>query len=240
MTPSGGYGADVAGTEIVLFDFFGTLVEFEHDMMRLTFPAAHAFAAECGLSAGYEAFVEQWMTSTTILEQRAAEDHLEFSMDDVAAAVAEASGLTLSPDQCNELGQRFVAEWAEHVRPIDGVAEMLTRLAGDMRLGLVSNTSDWSLVPTMLAAMGVSDLFDVTVLSIEHVYRKPHPSIYRRALDGMQANGERVAFVGDSFEPDYVGPRSLGIDAYLIDPRGRHDVPDEHRLATILDLESRL
>lgn len=230
----------MAGTEIVLFDFFGTLVEFEHDMSRLTYPDTYAFAEECGFGCGYDDFVDRWRAITYQLEQRAASDHLEFSLDDVAAAVAAELGVDVSEERCRQLGQRFVAEWSTHVRPVEGVAEMLARLAGDVRIGLVSNTSDWTLVPTMLDAMGVTDLFDVTVLSIEHVYRKPHPSIYQRALDALGFDGERAAFVGDSYEPDYVGPRALGLDAYLIDPAGRHGVPAEHRLASVLDIESRL
>ena len=230
----------MAGTEIVLFDFFGTLVEFEHDMGRLTYPDTYAFAEDCGLGCGYDDFVDRWRSITTRLEVRAAADHLEFSLGDVAVAVAQELGVEVAADACQELGQRFVAEWATHVRPVDGVVEMLDRLAGDMRLGVVSNTSDWTLVPTLLDSMGVTELFDVTVLSIEHVYRKPHPSIYQRALDALRSDSERVAFVGDTYEADYVGPRAVGLDAYLIDPAGRHDVPDEHRLTTVLDIESKV
>lgn len=228
----------VAGTEIVLFDFFGTLVDFEPEMNRITYPQSYAFAQECGLDAGYETFVGSWRACTIRLEQQAGADHLEFSMSDVAAAVCAAGSLSLTPEQHDELGQRFVTEWAEHVRPVDGIVAMLERLAGTTRLGVVSNTSDWTLVPAMLDTMGVSELFDVVVLSIEHRYRKPHPSIYQAALDAMAHSGGTVAFVGDSYEPDYVGPRAVGLEAYLIDPAGRHDVPDEHRLQTTLDIES--
>ena len=237
---AGGTVPSVAGTEIVLFDFFGTLVEFEHDMGRLTYPDTYGYAEECGLGCGYDGFVERWRSVTDRLEVRAAADHLEFSLDEVAVAVAAELGVEVPAERCRELGQRFVGEWAVHVRPVDGVVEMLGRLAGDVRLGVVSNTSDWTLVPTMLDAMGVTELFDVIVLSIEHVYRKPHPSIYQRALDALRSDSERVAFVGDTYEADYVGPRAVGLDAYLIDPAGRHDVPDEHRLTTVLDIESKV
>ena len=68
----------------------------------------------------------------------------------------------------------------------------------------------------------------------------PAGGLYQRALDGLRSDSERVAFVGDSYEPDYVGPRALGLDAYLIDPAGRHDVPVEHRLSSVLDIESKV
>jgi putative hydrolase of the HAD superfamily len=47
-------------------------------------------------------------------------------------------------------------------------------------------------------------------------------------------------FVGDSFDPDYVGPRALGMRALLIDPEGRAPVPVADRLASVLELRGRI
>lgn len=62
-----------------------------------------------------------------------------------------------------------------------------------------------------------------------------------RGVDPDRAVAARgsVAFVGDSHAADYVGPLAAGMDAYLIDPDDRHDVPPDHRLASVLDIEAR-
>ncbi len=51
---------------------------------------------------------------------------------------------------------------------------------------------------------------------------------------------DRGLFVGDSFQNDYMGPRAVGLQALLIDPSALEDVPDEHRLHSILDLRERI
>ena len=48
------------------------------------------------------------------------------------------------------------------------------------------------------------------------------------------------AFVGDTFDADYVGPRAVGIRALLVDPTEHHAVDPDDRLASILELPDRL
>jgi putative hydrolase of the HAD superfamily len=158
-------------------------------------------------------------------------------MFDAAAAFAARVGLDLSESQCRELGASYIAEWQAHVTPVDGVAPMIERLAAEHRLGIVSNTHDESMIPDMLDSMGIAGHFETLVLSVAHGVRKPHASIYLAALDAMGCDPTGVAFVGDSFEADYAGPTRTGLSAFLIDPDRRHDVPDERRLETVLDIE---
>jgi putative hydrolase of the HAD superfamily len=50
-------------------------------------------------------------------------------------------------------------------------------------------------------------------------------------------------FVGDSYDADFLGPTRLGMDAWLIVGDGREvpaEVPASRRLASVLDLETRL
>ena len=90
------------------------------------------------------------------------------------------------------------------------------------------------MVPAFLDRLGVAHLFEAVVLSVDVGYRKPHPAIYRAAPAGP------AIFVGDSYAADYAGPTAAGIPAYLIDPAGTADVPDERRLASVFDLPARL
>jgi putative hydrolase of the HAD superfamily len=96
------------------------------------------------------------------------------------------------------------------------------------------------MVPAMLRAMGVADLFELVVLSVDHGFRKPHPSIYEEALRRLDCPAHEVAFIGDSYDADYIGPRQAGMTAFLIDPRGDHAIPREAQLPSLLDIEARL
>lgn len=226
--------------EAVLFDFFGTLVEYQPDRSRLSYPKSHELLSSWGHPLTHDAFVTAWDLASATLERRSAVSFEEFTMADAAHAFSSSCGLQLSADRCQELGSSFVAEWQQHVRPIAGVPGLLAQLAGSVRLGIVSNTHDVAMVPSLLRSMGLTDRFEVVVLSVAHGYRKPHPSIYRAALEQLGCAAERVVFVGDSHEADYVGAVEAGMTAYLIDPVSAHDIPAAFRLASVLDVADRL
>lgn len=56
----------------------------------------------------------------------------------------------------------------------------------------------------------------------------------------MSANSAGDEFVGDTRDPDYIGPRSMGMRALLIDPDHRQTVPAGDRIDSVLDLPARL
>lgn len=227
--------------EIVLFDVFGTLIEYQPDRRELGAPATHDVARGCGVDMSYDEFVAAWDAASRSLEEHTAASCEEFSMIDAARAFAAAAGVTLADAQCADLASTFMIEWRRHLSPVPGVADMLGRLSEVYRLGIVSNTHDPNMVHELVDAMGRTDAFEVVVLSVGHGWRKPHPSIYQAALDRLGcATADGVAFVGDSFEADYAGPSAAGMTPFLIDPSSRHEVPCEQRLASVLDVEVRL
>ena len=142
--------------------------------------------------------------------------------------------------QVDELVATYLAEWSTGIRPIDGLAALMDRLTGGHRLAIVTNTHHPGLVPDLLDAMGLAGAFDAVVTSIEVGWRKPHPAIYRAALDALAVEAADAVFVGDTRAPDYDGPRSIGIRALLIDPGREHGIAPKDRLDTILELPERL
>jgi putative hydrolase of the HAD superfamily len=81
-----------------------------------------------------------------------------------------------------------------------------------LRVGLVSNAFDPpDLLHRDLEQMGVAQRLDVAVFSSEVGYRKPHPSIFRRALDAIEAHPAETLFVGDSLVNDVAGASALGM-----------------------------
>jgi putative hydrolase of the HAD superfamily len=226
--------------EAVLFDFFGTLVDYEPDRANLRYPRSHDLLVGWGHDLTYDEFVEQWDLVSTRLEALTAESHQEFSMGDVARAFADTLPQPLPADQQVHLSATFLAEWQNHLRSVPGAVPMVSRLARSFRLGIISNTHDAGMVPELLETFDIADKFEIVVLSVEHTFRKPHPSIYRNAVDQLGCDPSKVAFAGDSYEADFQGPQAAGMTAYLIDPGRRHPIPLRQRLRNVLDLESRL
>ncbi len=224
----------------VLFDFFGTLVEYQPDRARLGAPETHRLARSCGFEGDHDTFVTVWDTASSQLEQTASATLREFSMTDAARAFGEATDLNLTLDETTALGRSYVEEWSRHVHPIPGVTELIRHLARTLTVAVVSNTHDPDMVPTMLRAMGVSDDISTVVLSVDHGWLKPHPSIYTEALERVGCAAEDAVFVGDSLEADYLGPLDAGMRAFLIDPADAHGVPAPARLTSALDIVTRI
>jgi putative hydrolase of the HAD superfamily len=231
---------DATGFDVILFDFFGTLVTYESDVTQLAYPATHDRLTGWGAGCTHDEFLADWATASAELEARAMSTHLEHSMLDTALAFGARSAPHLSADQCRELATSLLDEWQLGIGEIDGAAAMVRGLATRYRLGIVSNTHDSTMVPDRIAAMGLADVFEVIVLSVDHGYRKPHPSIYAAAVEALGCAPARTAFVGDSYGPDFVGPTAAGLTAFLIDPADQHGVPRRNRLADILDLDRAL
>ena len=80
---------------------------------------------------------------------------------------------------------------------------------------------------------------DAIVDSRTHGYVKPHPTIFRAALERLNVDAAAAAMVGDSPEEDVEGARSLGMRAILIDREDRHPDVDD-RLTDLYGLPAAL
>jgi len=236
-------GVDDTGTvtvAVVLFDFFGTLADYEPDRAALAYPRSHALLESWGQQMSHDEFVTMWHRCSSDLETTNAESLVEVTMLQYAAAFGRSCPTPLGTEQIRQIAATFGAEWRDHVRPIPGAAALLKSLAARYRLGVVSNTNEPTMVPDLLSMYFPEVSFDPILLSVDHGFRKPHRSIYESAVGHLGCEPGDILFVGDSYEADYVGPRSLGMKALLIDPLIAHPVDDAHRLSTLLDLGGRL
>jgi putative hydrolase of the HAD superfamily len=104
-------------------------------------------------------------------------------------------------------------------------------------LCIVSNFS-WALAD-LTGDLGIGSYCAAVVTSAQIGYRKPHPGIFRAALDATGARPEEVLFVGDTMKDDVRGAAAFGFRSVLVDRRrtGRHDWPS---IALLTDLEPML
>ena len=103
------------------------------------------------------------------------------------------------------------------VRP---VLEELSRRG--IKIGLISN-SDRCLI-SFQNHFGLNDLIAGAVSSAEHGYLKPHPSIFRSALQAVGVQPQESIMVGDSFTQDIEGARRVGMGGVLVQRMNNHGV----------------
>ena len=64
-----------------------------------------------------------------------------------------------------------------------------------------------------LAGLGLSEAFDVVLISEEEGIRKPDPEIFARALARLDVTPDVAVFVGDNPPADIAGARAAGLKA---------------------------
>ena len=120
----------------------------------------------------------------------------------------------------------LVRAWERHDRFTlyeDALPVLAELRARSIKIGLVSNGSRDLDEFVAHHALDV----DCAVGSRAFGRTKPHPEIFRRALELLGVEPGEAAMVGDSYEDDIEGARALGMQAFLLDRDGRRlDEPD--------------
>ncbi len=116
------------------------------------------------------------------------------------------------------LREAFLEREAWEVFP-DTIPSMDRLRREGARLCVVSNWD--SRLPYLLKILGLEPYLDAVAVSHFVGHEKPAPEIFHRALAMLGAREDESVHVGDLPEVDLAGARAAGIDALLVDRRGR-------------------
>lgn len=202
----------------VVFDVDGTLVDSERDGHRIAFNRAFA---ELGLPDRWDEELYGRLLEVTGGARRIDTWLREQGME-------EAERRRLVPrlhERKTALFQQLVTEGAIDPRP--GVNELLDDLdAAGVRLA-VATTGTRSWVEPLLDRLFGIGRFPVVVTGDDVPKRKPDPSAYLMALDGLGADPRAVVAVEDS-EPGLVAARAAGLTCAVVvnDYTAGHDLTE--------------
>ena len=76
--------------------------------------------------------------------------------------------------------------------------------------------------------------------AFEKLDRPARESLREFSMGELQASPEQCIYVGDSYEADYLGAKSAGIRALLIDPLHETPVVNEDRIESVFEMEKRV
>ena len=112
---------------------------------------------------------------------------------------------------------RAYADERDHsnVDPLPGAVETVERLAGEYRLGLVTNGAP-GMQRQKLDGLSFGDAFETVVYAGYEVPAKPAPEPFERALADLDAHPERAVHVGNSPSADVDGAHAAGLRAALL------------------------
>lgn len=92
-------------------------------------------------------------------------------------------------------------------------------------------------IEEQLVRVGLAPLFDTVVDSAVVGVEKPHPEIFRIALDRAGIEPSEALFVGDIYPTDVGGARLAGLAGVLMDRVGAYPNADCPRLQSLSELD---
>lgn len=206
----------------ILFDMGSTLLEFENhsweELDGFSIAAAYDFLLKSGrvlppapaFEQGFRGVLaEYWSSTNETLEEKPL-SHL------LAQGLARA-GVDQNGTSLETLGRVFYQPIRSQITEYDDAFGVLNWLQEKkIALAVVSNSifpGEYHLED--LRTFGLTPFFQTILFSSDVGRRKPHPEIFRRALNELSLGPEEVIFVGDRMREDILGPQQLGIRAVL-------------------------
>ncbi|MEM2691757.1 MAG: HAD family hydrolase [Candidatus Bathyarchaeia archaeon] len=132
-----------------------------------------------------------------------------------------------------EATECFAKEFMKYVSLDKDAMDVLQRLYGKYKLGIISNFAIPECVWTLLEKYDLKRFFDVVIISAEVNKRKPSPEVFQRALKSLGVTHFEAVFVGDTPSMDIEGAKKVGMKAILVQRRTSATDAAESTTATI-------
>lgn len=113
-----------------------------------------------------------------------------------------------------EPGFRVFWEARNEVQPFQEALEALESLGGLYVIGAITNGN------ADVHHIGIGHHFDFVVRAEEAGAAKPHPQIFRKALEQAGCEAGQAVHVGDDPERDVLGAQAVGMRTVWVNPRG--------------------
>jgi putative hydrolase of the HAD superfamily len=195
------------------FDLFNTLIVPDSQSIPEAMRRLIESLRKSGLFLDQEVFEEVYRESAQRFIEAARQDGRETHNRFWICAALETLGYSLQPDDLRINGsvEAYFSAFPEHCHLIPETKEMLQTLKETYYLGLLSNFTHGPAAREIIEYAGLNPFFDVIIISGEEGFRKPHPLVFHRLVEGLGVEPDQTIYVGDDPEPDLTGAQGAGL-----------------------------
>ncbi len=225
----------------LFFDCMETLVDFE------PVPGSADYAAWAFHGSGVEDFWNGFSQFHSFYLEadhhlsKSNEHHAEWSTLERFRNICNIT-LRIAPNQIESVARQLETNFFRTYRLkciiLGDVKKALPGLSNHYQLAVVSNFKIENGVRDILTQFELLDYFEWVLTSFEVGWRKPNRIIYNNALELACAKPEEILFIGDDLENDVKTPKSMGMDAILLNRRSNQiDGEGITKISTLLELK---
>lgn len=223
---------DVVGNKLmqvkaILFDMFDTLllIEKNHAFYNPSLKRVHKFLVKNGIKVHFADFRNAYTKARNALyvhaDKNLEEPHFNVRISNAIRRLGfnidGSSGIVVGATNA------FCEEFMKYVRIDEYAAEILQKLKGKYKLGIVSNFAIPECVMKLLETHCLAKFFDVVVVSGAVNKRKPSPEIFQKALEKLKVDAAETMFVGDTVDVDIKGAKDMGMKTIYIERRAQKE-----------------
>jgi len=232
-----------APLEAVLFDYGNTLIAFGPDQQAAQSRAMTDVLTRAGRMVDVEA-LDRLRHEQVIRPYH--RDGVENDFTEVCREIVELSGPDSNGTLTRAIMQARRNAFVASATVAPEVVQLLERLKGRYRLGLLSNYPCTGSIVDSLRALDLLHFFESVVVSADVGFAKPHPATYDRLLTGMDLDPTRGVYVGDNWLADVQGGARAGLRTVWVREHIPYETfspqPGDHpptaEIERIADLES--
>ena len=217
---------------VIIFDLFGTLIEKE----TYDYDKALNWLADTYFKHKYQKIHElSSMFKIQYMEKRKVSD-IESSFQDQLIFFEKELGIRIPVDYGT-----VEVDFINHFRKeklIDGATELLQYLHNkNYRIFILSNSLfSGASLQAYLGSFHISHYVEKVYSSADIGYRKPSCVIFQTVLHDLEIhNPDRVFYIGDSVEKDYLGAKKSGLTPILVSHTSSADGLSFTNLNMLLD-----
>jgi putative hydrolase of the HAD superfamily len=209
-------------TKGVFFDFYNTLVTYDPPREEMEARALQ----ELGVKASPEALRLPLVVADDFLYREHARVPLsKRSPEETRVLYTRYQEVLLREAKIPappELIGNLLAKWKQWKFKMvlfdDAMPALLRLKAAGLTLGLISNV-DHDIMP-VCRELGLADVLQVIVTSLDTGFNKPQPEIFQVALDRTGVKPDESIYIGDQHRIDVAGANSAGMRGILLDRYG--------------------
>jgi len=209
--------------EAVLFDLFDTLLLLEKH--EAYYPPSlrrlYDFLVKNGISVLFEDFKRVYfeVRDNFYSESRKSLEEPHFNLRVSQTLQRLGYNFDVSDPVIVGATMAFADEFMRYVSLDTDALDVLQKLHGKYKLGLISNFAIPECGWKLLEKFGLKKFFAVVMISGEINRRKPSAEIFEKALKALGVKASRAVFVGDMLDLDVMGPKKVGMKTVLIKRR---------------------
>jgi putative hydrolase of the HAD superfamily len=226
---------DGVNTKVILFDFYGTLIDIRTDEYDIQpWLVVASFLRYKGAKVSANELQNIYFNYVQKCLDRSHEPYPDVDVIHIFRDIL--TKLQVESSECLErtIAQLLRSLTIKKFSLFSETLQVLPELAKRFRLGLVSDGQEAYIIPE-LRMVTLDCFFETIVISSRYGYRKPDPRLFQQALKEMGlSKTDDILYVGDNWELDIVGAANAGIQSAWIQRKKDQENASQDQIENIL------